>query len=106
MSSTPCHGTLVIKDGTVRELEGGLIKLYTKKSGFSGCSYVVQNNDKTRDLKFTQDCSVGKNIISNNGTLKTTTLCPKGEAKVTHHLAPGTSTGPWQSGFSASYEWA
>ena len=43
-----------MKDGTVRELEGGLIKLFTKKSGFSGCSYVVQNNDKTRDLKFTQ----------------------------------------------------
>ena len=94
----------VIKDGTVRELEGGLIKLYTRKSGFSGASYVIQNNH-TRDLKFTQDCSCGKNIISSNGVLKVTTTVPKGESKVTHHLAPATTVGAWQSGFTASYEW-
>ena len=94
----------VIKEGTVRELEGGLVKLYTRKSGFSGVSYVVHNSN-TRDLKFTQDCSVGKNIISSNGALKVTAYVPKGEAKVTHHLAPGTPVGAWQSGFSASYEW-
>jgi calpain-15 len=94
----------VINLGTVRELEGGLVKLYTRKSGFSGVSYVVQNNH-TRDLKFTQDCTVGKNIISSRGALKHTELVPKGEAKVTHHLAPATSVGAWQSGFSASYEW-
>ena len=94
----------VIALGTVRELEGGLVKLYTRKAGFSGVSYVVQNNH-TRDLKFTQDCTVGKNIISSRGSLKHTELVPKGEAKVTHHLAPATPVGAWQSGFSASYEW-
>ena len=75
------------------------------KSGFSGVSYVVKNNHESQSLIFTQDCSVGNNIISHRCDLKATVNIPPNEAKVLHHLAPKTCIGGWQSGYSASYEW-
>ena len=85
-------------------LDVGKVTLYTRKSGFSGVSYVVKN-DHHRTLKFTQDCSVGKNILSHRGTLNYEETIPPGEAKVLHHIMPENASTGWQSGFSASYDW-
>ena len=90
--------------GVVRTLEDGKVELYTYKAGFSGVTYVVKNLG-TRSLNFTQDCSTSKNISSNRGNLKVTITIPPGEAKVLHALAPKTSVGSWQAGYTASYEW-
>lgn len=96
----------IMKYGTAKNLDPqGRVTLYTRKSGFNGVSYVIQNN-YTKTLKFTQDCSVGKNIVSHRGTLVYEETVMPGEAEVLHHIMPDNNAKGWQSGFSASYDWA
>jgi hypothetical protein len=95
----------IMKYGTAKNLDpAGHVTLYTRKSGFNGVSYVIKNNH-TRTLKFTQDCSVGKNIVSHRGTLVYEETIVPGEAEVLHHIMPDNNAKGWQSGFSASYDW-
>lgn len=95
----------IMKYGAAKNLDGaGHVVLYTRKSGFNGVSYVIKNNH-TKTLKFTQDCSVGKNIVSHRGTLVYEETITPGEAKVLHHIMPDNNAKGWQSGFSASYDW-
>ena len=95
----------IMKYGAAKNLDAaGHVVLYTRKSGFNGVSYVIKNNH-TKTLKFTQDCSVGKNIVSHRGTLVYEETITPGEAKVLHHIMPDNNAKGWQSGFSASYDW-
>lgn len=94
----------ILKFGVKRVLDVNKITLFTRKSGFSGVSYIIKN-EHSRTLKFTQDCSVGKNIVSHRGALSFEETIPPGEAKVLHHIMPDNRMSGWQSGFSASYDW-
>lgn len=94
----------IIKYGTPRVLDAGKVTLYTRKSGFSGVSYVIQNTHN-QTLKFTQDCSMGKNIVSHRATLVYEETILPGESEVLHHIMPDNNSIGWQSGFSASYDW-
>lgn len=94
----------ILKYGVKRVLDPSKITLYTRKSGFSGVSYVIKN-EHTKTLKFTQDCSVGKNIVSHRGTLSFEVTVLPGQAEVLHHIMPDDRSSGWQSGFSASYDW-
>lgn len=67
-------------------------------------SYVIKN-EHTKTLKFTQDCSVGKNIVSHRGTLSFEVTVLPGHSEVLHHIMPDDRSSGWQSGFSASYDW-
>ena len=94
----------IIKFGTAKVLEPSKITLYTRRSGFSGMSYLIKN-DHDRPLRFTQDCSVGKNIISHRGTLVHEQVIMPGHCEVLHHIMPDNNQKGWQSGFAASYDW-
>ena len=94
----------ILQSGIQRVLDPQKVTLYTRKSGFSGVSYVIKN-DHNMILKFTQDCSVGKNIVSHRGNLVYEETVYPGQAKVLHHIMPLNRLLGWQSGFSASYDW-
>ena len=64
------------------QMDDGRIKVYTRKSGFSGTSYVISNQDVSRTLRIVMDCNPGKNVISHRGTLLYAVVIPPGEAKV------------------------
>lgn len=78
--------------------------MYTRKAGFNGVSYVIKNTH-TETLKFTMDCSKGKNIVSHRGTLSYTAVLEPGQEEVVHHIMPDNTMKGWQSGYSAGLEW-
>jgi hypothetical protein len=94
----------IVLYGTARVLDAGKVTLYTRKSGFSGVSYVIQNTHN-QTLKFTQDCSMGKNIVSHRNSLVHEVIVQPGHCEVLHHIMPDSNNIGWQSGFSASYDW-
>jgi hypothetical protein len=81
------------------------VKLYTRKAGYNGVSFVVKNDHPTGEtLHFQLDCRGSTNVISHRGTLNYIEEIPAGEAKVLHHLMP-MEAAEWQWTYSASYYW-
>ena len=93
---------LPIKLGKRTEIEGGRVVLYTRRSGYSGVSFAVENADPARrTLDFTLDCSLSTNVMSHRRSLVHSQLVPPGETKVLHHLMPEKSFEHW----SWSIQW-
>lgn len=86
--------------GTIKQYDE--IKLYTKKNGYAGCSFIVKNESPSTHLSFTMDVT-GTNITSHRGTLKYTAEVPPTEAKVLHHLMPDSDSAGWSYKFAMSY---
>ena len=86
---------LPIKElGKCKELEGGLVKLYTRRAGYSGVSFAVENCS-SQYIEFTLDCSESRNVMSHRGQLRASQLIPPSQTKVLHHLMPEHSFEQW-----------
>ena len=89
--------------GTSQLMDDGKIKLYTRKAGYWGVAFAVENLG-AQDLEFTLDCGGSNNVVSHRGALKYTEFIPPGETKVLHHLMP-SSLQPWSWKYSAMSKW-
>ena len=67
--------------GTSQLMDDGKIKLYTRKAGYWGVAFAVENLG-AQDLEFTLDCCGSNNVVSHRGALKYTEFIPPGETKV------------------------
>jgi len=96
---------LPIKEfGKCKDLEGGQVKLYTRRAGYSGVSFAVENCG-SRQLEFTLDCAESKNVMSHRGQLRASQRIPVNETKVLHHLMPDKSFDPWSWSIKYSVRW-
>jgi len=87
--------------GKCAEYADGKAKLFTRKAGYSGVSFAVENCS-SKPLEFTLDCSESKNVMSHKGTLVAVTLIPPNETKVMHHLMPANAFSAWSWSYKAS----
>mmetsp|Transcript_7350 Transcript_7350/g.13248 ORF Transcript_7350/g.13248 Transcript_7350/m.13248 type:complete len:822 (-) Transcript_7350:36-2501(-) len=90
--------------GKCAEYADGKAKLYTRKAGYSGVSFAVENNS-SEPLEFTLDCSESKNVMSHRGTLVAVQIIPPKETKVMHHLMPKNAFVAWSWSYKASMSW-
>jgi hypothetical protein len=96
---------LPIKEfGKCKSLEGGRVKLYTRRAGYSGVSFAVENCCK-QAIQFTLDCSDSRNVMSHRGTLRAMQTIPPSETKVLHHLMPEKSFEQWSWSTKYSVKW-
>ena len=54
----------------MKELEGGVLRLFTRRSGYSGVSFAVANCHATKAVEFTLDCRASTNVMSHRGNLR------------------------------------
>eukprot|EP01041_Mallomonas_annulata_P004099 gene4099-8154_t len=80
----------------------GSVKLYTRKGGYTGVSFAVENLT-TKPIWFEQDCSQSRNTLSHRGDLKAKTMVSPGDLVVTHHLMSRDQTG-WAWTYTACLE--
>ena len=77
---------LPIKElGRCKDLEGGKVKLYTRRAGYSGVSFAVENCSK-QYIEFTLDCSESRNVMSHRGQLRASQLIPPSQAETKRSL--------------------
>jgi hypothetical protein len=96
----------VIEAGTPMDLFGdGSVILYTRKSGYSGISYVAKNTTEEDAILLTLDLAGSSNIISNRLGLSVDVMVPPREAKVMHHIFPDDEHKDWSAGWSCNARW-
>ena len=90
--------------GKCAEYADGKAKLYTRKAGYKGVSFAVENCSHEA-LEFTLDCSESKNVMSHRGALVAAQIIPPRETKVLHHLMPNNIYSEWSWSYKASMSW-
>lgn len=95
----------VMKHGKVKVLEVGKVTLHTRMWAMgSGVSYVIKN-DHDKTMKFVQDFSSGKNLLTHRESLKYERTIHPGHAKVLHHITITEGARTWQPYFKSSQTW-
>ena len=96
----------VIEAGTEMDLFGDRsVLLYTRKSGYSGISYVAKNTTESDAISLTLDLTGSANIVSHRGNLVAEVMVPPNEAKVMHHIFPHDDHKDWSAGWSCNARW-
>lgn len=80
--------------GKCQDLAQGRCKLFTRRAGYSGVSFAVENCSDTA-VTFTLDCSDSTNVMSHRGKLRASQMVGPGETKVLHHLMPEHTFEQW-----------
>lgn len=94
----------IMKHGKVKVLEPG-ITLHTRMwTNGSGVSYVIKN-DHDRPMRFTQDFSAGKNLLTHREAPKYERTIMPGHAKVLHHVTITEGSVSWQVSWRSSHTW-
>lgn len=94
----------IMKYGKVKVLEPG-ITLHTRMWTIgTGVSYVIKN-DHDKPLRFTQDFSAGKNLLTHRETAKYERTIMPGHAKVLHHITATEGATTWQVSWRSSHTW-
>jgi Ca2+-binding EF-hand superfamily protein len=96
---------LVVREGNVRVLDNGNIKLYTLRSvGSTGVSIMIENLHVSKKLIFEVDCSNSKNVVSHRGVMLYKATIIPGEKVIMHHLMPADpEVRAWSWSYSASF---
>ena len=100
--------------GRCKELEGGKLRLFTYRQGFSGVSLAIENRTgrlqgsgggsggshsagfwRGQAVRFTLDCSGSVNVVSSRGELRRRLEVKPGETCLLLHLVPLEPHGHW-----------
>ena len=94
----------IMKHGKVKVLESK-VTLHTRMwDEGSGVSYVIKN-DFDKPIKFVQDFTSGKNLLTHREEFKYERTIMPGHAKVLHHVTFTEGSRTWQPYFKSSHSW-